>query len=117
MKRNGISKGMDRRTFLRGTLGGAAVSVGLPFLDVFLNTNGDAMAATGAPLPRRFGTWFFGCGMNPSRWDPSTEGTDWTLTPELMPIEPMREHMNILSGYSVLPVSYTHLTLPTICSV
>ncbi|MCP4210713.1 MAG: DUF1552 domain-containing protein, partial [Halieaceae bacterium] len=102
MKRHGINKGIDRRKFLRGTLGGAAVSIGLPFLDVFLNTNGDAMAATGAPLPRRFGTWFFGCGMNPSRWDPSTEGTDWTLTPELMPIEPMREHMNILSGYSVL---------------
>lgn len=102
MKHNRIATGMDRRTFLRGTLGGAAVSVGLPFLDIFLNTNGDAMAATGAPLPRRFGTWFFGCGMNPSRWDPSTEGADWTLTPELMPIESMREHMNILSGYSVL---------------
>ena len=54
-----VKEGLNRRTFLRGTLHGAAVSVGLPFLDVFLNTNGDAMAATGAPLPRRFGTWFF----------------------------------------------------------
>ena len=98
--------GCTRRTFLhgalRGTLGGAAVSVGLPFLDVFLNTNGDALAASGAPLPRRFGTWFFGCGMNPPRWNPATEGADWELTPELMPIEPMRAHMNILSGFSVL---------------
>ena len=41
-------KSVTRRTFLRGTLYGTAVSVGLPFLDVFLNTNGDAMAATGA---------------------------------------------------------------------
>jgi hypothetical protein len=102
MRRNRPAAGINRRTFLRGTLHGAAVSVGLPFLDVFLNTNGDAMAATGAPLPRRFGTWFFGCGMNPLRWDPAIEGADWELTPELMPIEPMREHMNILSGYSVL---------------
>lgn len=93
---------ISRRTFLRGTLGGAAVSIGLPFLDVFLNTNGDALAATGAPLPRRFGTWFFGCGMNPLRWDPKTVGADWELTPELLPIEPMREHINILSGFSVL---------------
>ena len=54
-----ISRRVDRRTFLRGTLGGAAITVGLPLLDVFLNTNGDAMAATGAPLPRRFGTWFY----------------------------------------------------------
>lgn len=101
MKRIKASAGINRRSFLRGTLGGVAVSVGLPFLDVFLNTNGDAMAATGAPLPRRFGTWFFGCGMNPRRWDPATEGTDWELTPELLPIASMRDRMNILSGYSV----------------
>ncbi len=93
---------VNRRTFLRGTLGGAAVAVGLPLLDVFLNINGDAMANADVPLPRRFGTWFFGCGMNPLRWDPSTEGADWELTPELMPIAPMREHMNIMSGFSVL---------------
>ena len=102
MKNSKSGAGINRRTFLRGTLGGTAVSVGLPFLDVFLNTNGDAMAATGAPLPRRFGTWFFGCGMNPQRWNPSTEGTDWELSPELLPIAPMRDRMNILSGYSVL---------------
>jgi hypothetical protein len=100
------SRGMLRRSFLRGTLrgtmGGAAVSVGLPFLDIFLNTNGDAMAATGGPLPQRFGTWFFGCGMNPRRWDPTTQGTDWALTPELEPIAAIRNRMNVISGYSVL---------------
>ena len=100
--KNSKSGGLNRRTFLRGTLGGAAISVGLPFLDIFLNTNGNAMAATGAPLPQRFGTWFFGCGMNPARWNPSTEGLDWELSPELLPIAPMRHRMNILSGYSVL---------------
>ncbi|MFT4615483.1 MAG: hypothetical protein ACI9NT_002637, partial [Bacteroidia bacterium] len=93
------SRGMLRRSFLRGTLrgtmGGAAVSVGLPFLDIFLNTNGDAMAATGGPLPQRFGTWFFGCGMNPRRWDPTTQGTDWALTPELEPIAAIRNRMNV----------------------
>lgn len=102
MKYNKAGTGLNRRSFLRGTLGGGAISIGLPLLDVFLNTNGTAMAATGAPLPRRFGTWFFGCGMNPLRWNPTTEGTDWELTPELMPIAPMRDRMNILSGYSVL---------------
>jgi hypothetical protein len=106
MKTRKLNAGISRRSFLqsalRGTLGGAAVSVGLPLLDVFLNTNGNAMAATGAPLPRRFGTWFFGCGMNPLRWDPQGEGSDWELTPELLPIAPMRDRMNILSGYSVL---------------
>lgn len=94
--------GINRRSFLRGTLGGAAITVGLPLLDVFLNTNGDAFAATGAPLPQRFGTWFFGLGMNPPRWDPKTVGSDWALTPELMPVAGVRDHLNILSGFSVL---------------
>jgi hypothetical protein len=93
---------IDRRTLLRGSLGGAAIAVGLPLLDVFLNTNGDALAATGAPLPQRFGTWFFGCGMNPPRWDPTTVGPDWEMTPELMPAAAVRDRINVLSGFSVL---------------
>ena len=47
---------ISRRGFLRGTLNGAAVSVALPFLDVFLDGNGKAIAATGTPLPQRFMT-------------------------------------------------------------
>ena len=50
-----------RRNFMRGMLGGAAINVALPFLDCFLNANGTALAS-GAPLPVRFGTWFWGCG-------------------------------------------------------
>ena len=59
-----LKRKIHRRGFLCGSLQGVAISVGLPFLDLFLNSNGNALAATGAPLPRRFGTWFFGCGMN-----------------------------------------------------
>ena len=95
-------RGIKRRAFLRGTLGGAAVSVGLPFLEAFLNVNGNALASTGAPLPTRFGTWFFGCGMNPARWNPTTTGADWELTPELAPVASVRDRINIISGYSVL---------------
>jgi len=97
-----MSRTLDRRSFLRGSLGGAAVTVGLPLLDVFLNANGDALAATGAPLPRRFGTWFFGCGMNPPRWNPGSEGLDWELTPELLPTAAIKDRINVLSGFSVL---------------
>ena len=97
-----IQPKIARRRFLRGTLGGVACAVGVPFLNLFLNANGDAVAATGAPLPRRFGTWFFGCGMNPQRWNPATVGGDWELTPELLPIARVRDRMNILSGFSVL---------------
>ncbi len=96
------------RTALRGSLGGALVTVGLPFLDIFLNTNGDALAATGAPLPRRFGTWFFGCGMNPSRWNPAQEGRDFELPAELQPIASVREHLSVLSGFNVILAGETN---------
>src|SRR4051812_14796644 len=53
----------NRRRILKGILHGSAVSVALPFLDCFLDGNGEALAS-GAPIPTRFGTWFWGCGIN-----------------------------------------------------
>ena len=91
---------LTRRTFLRGAMGGAAFTLGLPVFDAFLNDAGTAWA-DGAPLPLRFGTWFWGCGMNPQRWNPAAVGTDWELTPELAPIAPLREQLNVLTGFSV----------------
>jgi len=96
-----MSVTLKRRTLLRGMLGGAAVGLGLPALEVFLNANGNAWA-DGAPLPLRFGTWFWGCGMNPARWVPETAGANWQVPPELRPVEPVREHVNILSGFNVV---------------
>jgi hypothetical protein len=96
-----MAKRISRRTVLRGMLGGAAVSVGLPLLDCFLNGNGTALAQ-GAPLPLRFGTWFWGCGMNPDRWVPETEGDDFDLPPELMALADVREHVTVLSGFNTV---------------
>jgi len=42
----------SRRAVLRGMAGGAAVTVGLPLLDLFLNDSGTALAQ-GGPLPVR----------------------------------------------------------------
>ncbi|MEY4357861.1 MAG: hypothetical protein RL469_1187 [Pseudomonadota bacterium] len=55
---------ITRREILRGSIGGTAVAVGLPFLDCFLSANGDALAA-GGPIPVRFGTWFWSMGHTP----------------------------------------------------
>ena len=81
-------------------LGGVAVSIGLPLFDVFLNGNGTALAGGGA-LPVRFGTWFWGNGMNPHRWDPATAGADYEVTPELLPLAGVKDYVNIFSGYNV----------------
>ena len=61
-----IKRPAPRRALLRGMLGGAAVSVALPFLDIFLNDHGTALAS-GAPLPLRFGTWFWAMGHTPNQ--------------------------------------------------
>jgi len=87
-----------RRSALRGMLAGGAVTVALPFLDCFLNENGDALAATGAPLPNRFGTWFWGCGMSPGQWEPKTEGTNFELSPNLKVLEPYKKYISVFSG-------------------
>jgi hypothetical protein len=93
---------MPRRRFLRGLLAsGAAVAVQLPLLDLFLNDHGTAHAG-GAPLPVRFGTWFWGNGMNPARWVPSSEGTGYELSEELAVIAPYQDKISVLSGYQVL---------------
>jgi hypothetical protein len=91
----------SRRSVLRGLLNGAAVAVALPVLDCMLNDSGTAWAS-GRPLPVRFGTWFWGCGMNPRRWNPAETGADWQLSPELQAIQPVRRHVSVLSGFNVL---------------
>jgi len=83
-------------------LGGAAVSVGLPFLDCVLNESGTALAATGAPLPVAFGTFFWGCGLNPGRWEPKKTGIGYEFGPELAPLTPFRDRINLFSGLKVM---------------
>lgn len=101
MNRPSLRRGLDRRRFLRGSLSGAALTIGLPLLDLFLNDAGTAFAS-GAPLPLRFGTWFWGCGMNPQRWVPGRPGPGWPGTPELAAVEAVRPHLNVLSGFNVV---------------
>ena len=88
-----------RRTALRGMLGGGFVSVGLPFLDCFLDVNGTAVAATGGRLPIRFGTWFWGCGLTPGRWIPTKTGVGYDMPPELKPLEAFKDRLTICSGF------------------
>ena len=93
-----------RRFLLRGSMVGKAIAVGIPLLDYFLDNNGEAMAAAvgGGRLPVRFGTWFWGCGMVPSRWVPAAAGAGYDLPPQLAPIKPVQQHINVLSGFNAL---------------
>jgi len=93
---------LDRRTFLRGALGGAVASIALPTMEIMLNTNGTAYA-NGAPIPKRFGVYFWGNGVVPSRWLPSGTGTGWNPSEELRPLidAGLRDYINVISGHDI----------------
>jgi hypothetical protein len=82
-------------------LGGAGVGVALPFLDIFLDTNGQAFAGTAQRLPVRFGTWIWGCGFIPERWVPTATGSDYVLSADLQPLERHKSKLAVFSGYDV----------------
>lgn len=97
---------VNRRSFLRGMLSGAAVCVGLPFLDSFLNGNGTAFA-NGAKLPVRFGTYFWGLGLTDTptggtRWVPSKTGRDYEIMPELESLKPIKDKVSVFSGFRAI---------------
>jgi hypothetical protein len=96
------TKTIDRRRLLRGTLHGAGVAVSLPFLDIFLNGNGTALAATGQPLPVRFGTWFWGLGVDPAPFTPATVGKMAEVPKQLAPLAKVKDYLNVFTNYNVL---------------
>jgi len=94
---------INRRTMLRGLVGGAIASVGLPTLDAMLNGNGTAFA-DGPPIPVRFITWFFGNGVVLNRWVPGgirnpITGADYPLSPALAPFANVRDYLSVASGF------------------
>lgn len=91
---------LPRRTVLRGMVaGGVGVALPLPRMSGMLNGNGTAYA-NGAALPTRYGTWFFGNGINPPEWVPTTTGVGsaWTLSPMLMPLQPSKAYLQVITG-------------------
>lgn len=107
----------NRRNVLRGMLGGAAVTVGLPFLDCFLNTNGTALA-NGADLPVFFGTWYQGLGLNPGFWEPKTVGANYENNLQLKPLDKIKHKVTVFSGSTVYMDSNSlvpHESGPSVC--
>jgi hypothetical protein len=87
---------LGRRTLLKG----AGAAIALPALEAMLNSSGTAFAQ-GAPIPKRFATFFFGNGVILNRWRPTTTGPDWALTEELAPLARVQDYVNVVSGYRI----------------
>ncbi len=97
----------NRRLFLRGLLGGAAVTVPLPLFDGLLNSNGTAWA-NGDDLPTRFGIWFWGNGTKPDEWVPLSTGNSWAPSSELAPLGHLVPYVSVISGCEVKTDDHPH---------
>jgi hypothetical protein len=87
-------KALRRRTFLRGM----GATVALPFLDAMVP------ALAGKPLKStpRLGFIYIANGVIQNQWIPTTTGRNFELPAILKPLEPVRSHINVLSGLSHL---------------
>ena len=90
---------LTRRRVLRGILNGSAVTVALPLLDCFLNGNGTALA-NGKPMPVRFGTWFWGLGMDQKIFVPKKVGAGFELPEELESLKPIKDQINVFTNFN-----------------
>src|SRR2546423_7250103 len=96
---------LSRRTMLRGMGGAGVVSLALPPLEAMLTTNGTAYAAGPAAFPKRFGVWFYGCGITaqsaPLAVDsffPKTPGPTWDPPRLLMPLAASKQYVTVVGG-------------------
>src|SRR6187200_3484154 len=88
-----FKKQMSRRTFLHGT--GAMIA--LPFLDAMAPAQ-TPVRSTAASPKNRFACFYVPHGATMDKWTPATEGTGFAFTEILKPLEPFRDHINIVSG-------------------
>jgi hypothetical protein len=93
-------KHLSRRTLLRG----AGTALALPLLDAMVPA-GTAFAQSGAAPRTRFGAIYFPHGATMARWTPVDEGKNFTFSEILQPLEPFREHINVISNLTH-PLAY-----------
>lgn len=88
---------LSRRAVLRG----AGAMMALPFLEAMVSSR--ARAAGAPPPPRRLAVFYTPCGINMSQWTPANTGPNWTLSPTLEPLAPVKDDVLVLSGLSHYP--------------
>ncbi len=92
-------RALPRRSFLKG----AGVTVALPLLDAMI----PALAAQTPAAPPRLGFVYVSNGViqkqfNPAPLKQDATGADFELPPILKPLQPVHEHINVLSGLAHL---------------
>jgi len=81
----------------REVLKGAGATLALPLLDAMIPA-GTAQAQTAAAAAPRLGFVYFPHGALQDEWQPTKVGRDFDFPFILKPLEPMREHVTVVSG-------------------
>jgi hypothetical protein len=84
---------LSRRTFLRG----AGVTLALPFLESMVPAQTPLAGSAANPRPR-LGCFYVPHGATMDKWTPRTEGSDFEMSETLMPLEPYRSHLTVISN-------------------
>ncbi|MCB1280558.1 MAG: DUF1552 domain-containing protein [Salinibacterium sp.] len=98
-----MSRGLSRRMVLRGI----GATIALPWLEAA--SGAPVVRAAAAPaggysadgFPLRMAFVFTPNGVNYDNWVPKGSETDFALSPALAPLEPVRQHVNILTGLTL----------------
>ncbi|HEU0121551.1 MAG TPA: DUF1552 domain-containing protein [Bryobacteraceae bacterium] len=91
-------KFIPRRTFLKG----AGVSLGLPLLDAMVPAMAAESRTAAAPV-RRLGFIIYPLGVDQDRWRPKGEGSAYTFSEALAPLQAHRNKFVVFSGLSSDP--------------
>ena len=86
-------KAIPRRTVLRGL----GASLALPLLDGMVPAFAALRNTAANPVPR-YGVIYVPNGMMMNHWTPSTEGSGFEFPLVMKPLEPFRQHIQVLSG-------------------
>ncbi|MCG3124230.1 MAG: hypothetical protein GIKADHBN_02682 [Phycisphaerales bacterium] len=100
-----MSKGVSRRTVLRGL----GVTMALPWLEAMTGQVSIARgaapivsgAAGAAPAPTRMAFIFMPNGVNYESWAPTGAGAEFSLSPTLEPLAPLRKHFSVVTGLTL----------------
>ncbi len=84
---------LSRRTMLRG----AGATIGLPLLDAMIPA-GTALANTAAAPTPRVGFIYVPHGAVENYWEPKGEGANFEFSHILNPLEPLRQHVTVVTG-------------------
>jgi hypothetical protein len=85
---------VSRRTFLRGT----GVALGLPWLEAMMPTKAQAAAGMSEKPPVRMAVLYMPNGVHQNMWTPDGTGKDFTLSPTLEPIAPLKDRVLVLTN-------------------